>query len=153
MRGVTCSRDTPAAFISDQQAADFAGGVLNGVTLGTAHYALPDSLDEKVNWGSGWNVAGSVTGAAPWVIAGWGDATTMFYVSGGAALVRTYGQCTGAPYPGAANCFAHGGVNAALAGVGFGLGGLYLPAGGAWGGGGWIGGSCVHGWIDEHIDG
>jgi RHS repeat-associated protein len=90
VRGVTCDRDTPAAFISDQQAADFAGGVLNAVTGGNASTLLAATgSQDKANPNSGWGWAGQATGLIT-TLAG-------FYASapsGGAAMARLYSMAT-----------------------------------------------------------
>ena len=68
IRGVTCARSTKSAYVSDQQAADFAGGVLNGITGGVAKDAMP-GLYGKVNLHSGFGWAGWGVGVGASLVA------------------------------------------------------------------------------------
>ena len=149
IRGATCARSTKSAYISDQQAADFAGGVPNSLSLGNGK-AIVNGVGGHVNWGSGWNVGGSVVGEAPVLVFGNENPAEMLYYSGALSLPRVYGQCTGAPQPGAIDCAAHGFVAAGGAGIGYGLGsGIDPGAGGLWGGSSWFLGKNLNGWIDQ----
>jgi hypothetical protein len=95
--GVNCGEDATYAVASPQDAADFAGGVLNGMTLG--HGAgITETLPftrGKVNYDSGWATGGTVVGTAPWIVgsvgsgpawAGAGKATTGISITGRATM-------------------------------------------------------------------
>ena len=68
--GVNCDERATYAVASPQDAANFSGGVINGLTLGHGAgitEALPFTQG-KVNYDSGWVTAGTVTGTVPWVV-------------------------------------------------------------------------------------
>ena len=96
VRDVTCSASTKSAFVSSQNAADFAGGVLNGVTGGNAKNLLGLAGSQgKANLDSTWGWSGQATGALAML-------ATIYSANPGigAALSRTYsvantmGTCT-----------------------------------------------------------
>jgi len=92
IRGINCGEGATTVFVSPQDAANFAAGVLNGLTLGHGK-GVTDRLPGEADYNSGWAITGTIVGTAPWVAGSvgsgpaWKDASfTGSQITGNATL-------------------------------------------------------------------